>query len=97
MQVTFDLAPEQERAHSTAANVGRTTPPCFLIHAEDDPTVDVGNTLEFRAALKAVGVTPEMHLFATGGHGFGLRRAMGKPAEHWPDLFLAWAKAQAFG
>jgi acetyl esterase/lipase len=86
-----------ETAHSTAANVARDTPPCFLVHAEDDPTVDVGNSLEFRAALKAAGVPVETHLFTAGGHGFGLRRAMGKPAEIWPELFLAWARTQGFG
>lgn len=83
---------ERERAHSPAANVGPATPPCFLVHAEDDPTVTVSNTLEFRAALKSNGIAVETHLFTNGGHGFGLRRAMGKPAQIWPDLFVAWAK-----
>ncbi|KQM64960.1 dienelactone hydrolase [Sphingomonas sp. Leaf17] len=89
--------PAQERAHSTALNVTATTPPCFLLHAEDDGTVDVGNTVAFRAALKAAGVPVETHLFAHGGHGFGLRGTVGKPVAAWPDLFLAWAKAQRLG
>lgn len=80
-----------ERAHSPAANVSARTPPTFLVHAEDDATVDVANTLEMRAALRAAGVSVETHLFAHGGHGFGLRRAVGKPAELWPTLFLNWA------
>jgi acetyl esterase/lipase len=88
--------PALERKHSTASNVTPATPPCFLVHAEDDPTVPVENTLQFRAALKRHGVGVEMHLFANGGHGFGLRRAMGKPAQIWPDLFLAWARTQGF-
>lgn len=82
--------PALERAHAPAANVTGRTPPTFLVHAEDDATVPVGNTLELRAALVAAGVPVETHLFAHGGHGFGLRRAMGKPAASWPDLFLAW-------
>ncbi|MFD2783695.1 hypothetical protein ACFS32_24650 [Novosphingobium pokkalii] len=49
------------------------------------------NTLRLRAALKAKGVPVETHLFANGGHGFGLRRAIGKPVEAWPDLWRAWA------
>ncbi|MGP7795776.1 alpha/beta hydrolase [Sphingomonas sp. CLY1604] len=85
-----------EAAHSPARNVTAQTPPCFLVHAEDDPVVDVGNTLEFRAALKAARVPVETHLFAQGGHGFGLRRAAGKPVEAWPTLFLAWAKSLGF-
>ena len=86
-----------EAAHSTANSVDARTPPCFLVHAEDDPTVKVENSLQFRAACKRAGVPVETHLFASGGHGFGLRRAMGKPAEAWPDLFMSWAKTQGLG
>ena len=86
-----------ETAHSTAANVAARTPPCFLVHAEDDTTVKVENSLEFRAACRRAGVPVETHLFTSGGHGFGLRRAMGKPAEIWPELFLAWARTQGLG
>ncbi|HEX7851510.1 MAG TPA: alpha/beta hydrolase [Sphingomonas sp.] len=86
-----------ERAHSPAANVTSGVPPCFLAHAEDDTTVPVDNTIQFRAALKAAGVPVETHLFTNGGHGFGLRRAMGKPAEAWPELFLGWARSQGLG
>jgi acetyl esterase/lipase len=92
-----DASPALEAAHSPALNVGRDTPPCFLVHAEDDPTVPVENSLLFRAALKQAGVPVETHLFTHGGHGFGLRRAMGKPAEIWPELFLAWARSQGLG
>jgi acetyl esterase/lipase len=89
--------PALERRHSTAANVSSATPPCFLVHAEDDPTVPVENTLEFRTALKRAGVAVETHLFTHGGHGFGIRRAAGKPAEAWPELFAAWARSQGLG
>lgn len=86
-----------ERAHSPAANVTAQTPPCFLVHAEDDPTVPIDNSLAMRAALRQAGVPVETHLFTNGGHGFGLRRAMGKPAEAWPDLFTSWARTQGLG
>ena len=92
-----DAPPALERAHSPAANVTAQTPPCFLVHAEDDPTVPVDNSVEMRAALKRAGVPVETHLFTHGGHGFGLRRAMGKPAEIWPALFTAWAATQGLG
>ncbi len=49
------------------------TPPTFLVHAEDDATVPVGNTLDLRVALVAAGVPVETHLFTHGGHGLGLR------------------------
>ncbi|MFT6569332.1 MAG: acetyl esterase/lipase [Sphingomonas echinoides] len=86
-----------ERAHSTATNVSPRTPPCFLLHAEDDRVVKVENTLAFRAACVRAGVPVEMHLFAQGGHGFGLRGTVGKPVAAWPELFLGWARAQGFG
>ncbi len=79
-------------AHSPELQVSKATPPCFLIHAEDDDVVPVENSLIFRRALKAAGVPVELHLFERGGHGFGLRGAAGKPVAAWPDLFLAWAK-----
>lgn len=90
-------SPAIEAAHTPARHVTAGTPPCFLVHAEDDPAVDVGNTLAFRAALKAAGVAVETHLFMHGGHGFGLRRVAGMPAAAWPDLFLAWARSQGLG
>ena len=85
------------RAHSPENNVGGDTPPCFLVHAEDDPTVNPANSLELRAALKRAGVPVETHLFAEGGHGFGLRGAAGKPAAVWPDLFATWAARRGLG
>ncbi len=87
-----DASPARERAHSPQYNVPANAPPCFLAHAEDDMSVVVENTLEFRAALKAKGIPVETHLFTHGGHGFGLRKAVGKPAGVWPELFLSWAR-----
>lgn len=79
------------RAHSPAANVTATTPPLFMVHAEDDRTVDAANSIAMRAAAKAAGVPVDLHLFATGGHGFGLRGTVGKPVAIWPELFATWA------
>jgi len=89
-------SPELEDAHSPNLHVRPDSPPCFLVAAEDDETVPVENTLLMRAALKAAKVPVETHLFTNGGHGFGLRRAFGKPAEIWPELFLNWAATQGF-
>lgn len=83
-----------EQRHSPHCNVTSDTPPCFLLHAEDDDSVSVENTLLFRAALRAKSIPAETHIFAEGGHGFGIRRVRGKPAEAWPDLFLSWARTQ---
>lgn len=84
--------PAQERTYSTDLNARPDAPPCFLLHAEDDATVAVANSLLLRDALRARGVATETHLFPDGGHGFGLGLARGKSVEHWPDLFFAWGR-----
>jgi acetyl esterase/lipase len=60
-----------------------------LIQAEDDPVDDVKNSLVYYAALKKAGVPVEMHLYAQGGHAFGLRRTK-SPITAWPQLMETW-------
>ncbi|MBX9706784.1 MAG: alpha/beta hydrolase [Caulobacteraceae bacterium] len=66
--------------------------PTFLIHAMDDASVPLENSLMLLAALRAASVTTEAHLFQEGGHGFGVRLIAGKPAEVWPELALAFGR-----
>ncbi|HEY0624508.1 alpha/beta hydrolase [Sphingomonas sp.] len=87
-----DASPALERAHSPHLNVPADAPPVFLVHAEDDASVPVENALLLRAALRAKNIPVETHLFAQGGHGFGLRNTAGKPVAIWPELFAGWAK-----
>jgi hypothetical protein len=56
----------------------------FLVHAWDDPISDVDNTITMYRAMKRSGVSVEMHLYATGGHGFGVRK-VGHPCETWTE------------
>ena len=86
-----------EAAHSPDRNVPADAPPHFILHAEDDAAVPVENALLLRAALKATGIPVETHLFAQGGHGFGLRNTIGKPVEAWPELWRAWARTVGLG
>ena len=88
---------ETEALYSPDRQVPADAPPHFLLHAEDDDVVPVENTLRLRAGLKARGIPLEMHLFANGGHGFGLRKAVGKPVEAWPELWRAWARTVGLG
>jgi acetyl esterase/lipase len=83
----------RELAHSPDQNVPDNAPPFFILHTEDDDVVPVENALVLRAALKARGIAVETHLYERGGHGFGLRRAAGKPVAAWPDQWLAWARS----
>ncbi len=87
---------EAEAAHSPDRNVPADAPPHWILHAEDDDVVPVENALLLRAALKARGILVETHLFQHGGHGFGLRKAVGKPVDNWPELWRDWAQSIGF-
>jgi acetyl esterase/lipase len=65
------------------------TPPTFLLQAENDPVDPVENSLVYHAALRKAGVSVEMHLYAKGGHAFGLRRTT-EPVTAWPPLVEQW-------
>ena len=65
------------------------TPPTFLLHAEDDAVDPVKHSLTYYAALQKAGVPVEMHLFAQGGHAFGLRPNP-LPVGRWPSLVEQW-------
>jgi acetyl esterase/lipase len=69
--------------------VSSQTPPTFLVQAEDDPVDPVKNSLVYYIALKTAGVPVEMHLYAHGGHAFGLRRT-NLPITGWPQLMETW-------
>jgi acetyl esterase/lipase len=68
------------------------TPPTFLLQAEDDHVDDVHDSLAYYIALKKAGVPVEMHLYAQGGHAFGLRRTE-LPITGWPQLVETWLGA----
>lgn len=67
------------------------TPPTLLVHAADDTTVPVENALLMYHALQKARVRSEMHLFDSGGHGFGLRGVAGRNVAIWPQLVQNWA------
>ncbi len=71
--------------------VTNQTPPTFLLQAEDDPVDRVENSLVYYAALRKAGVPVEMHLYAHGGHAFGLRHTE-HPITAWPQLVETWLR-----
>ena len=71
--------------------VSRETPPTFILQAEDDHVDGVNQALVYYNALKNVDVPVEMHLFAHGGHAFGLRQTS-EPITRWPDLAETWMR-----
>ena len=71
--------------------VTTNTPPTFLLQAEDDHVDGVEQSLVYYIALKKAGVPVEMHLYAQGGHGFGLRPTK-FPITGWPQLVETWLR-----
>ncbi|HTM79645.1 alpha/beta hydrolase [Asticcacaulis sp.] len=86
--------PEQIARYAPDHNVDAQTPPVFLAQAEDDTTVPVANSVVLRDALKAKGIVVETHLFASGGHGFGMKPDLDRPYHIWPQLFVNFARSQ---
>jgi acetyl esterase/lipase len=79
---------EQNFAPNPEIHVTCQTPPTFLVQAEDDP-VHVENSTVYFEALKNAKVPAEMHIYANGGHGYGLRRTE-LPITAWPKLVETW-------
>ncbi len=72
--------------------VTASTPRTFLVAADDDPLVNPAeNAARFFAALRAAKVPAELHVYSTGGHGFGIVKS-GKTSAAWPDALVAWLK-----
>jgi acetyl esterase/lipase len=70
-------------------------PPMFLAWAQDDQ-VALAPVVRFYDALLAAGHKPEVHIFSSGGHGFGTKR-QGTSSDHWIDVLYYWLEAQGFG
>jgi acetyl esterase/lipase len=69
-------------------NPTEKTPPTFIVQAEDDP-VHVENAVVYFLALKNAKVPAELHIYAEGGHGYGLRRTA-LPVTTWPQSVETW-------
>jgi acetyl esterase/lipase len=69
--------------------IAKNAPPTFLLQAWDDPVDDICNSTLYARALSAAGAPTEAHLFATGGHAFGLRSKDARIGA-WPTLVESW-------
>jgi acetyl esterase/lipase len=67
------------------------SPPTFLLQAQDDEVDGVEQSLAYYVALQRAGVPTEMHLYAQGGHAFGLRPS-NLPIAQWPRLVEEWLR-----
>ncbi len=72
--------------------VSKDAPPTFIIQAHNDQ-VGPENSVALYQALKRAGVPAELHIYATGGHGFGLR-PIPHPSANWPKRCEEWLRDQ---
>ena len=88
-------SPEQQLVEQLSSDrqVSPQTGPTFLAHASDDQAVPVENSLRFYRACIANQVPAELHVYETGGHGFGFYRG-NRPADRWPDQLEGWLKGR---
>ena len=87
------LAKERGDGFELNPNVPVTpqTPPTFLLQAEDDHVDTADDSLAYYQSLRKAGVPVEMHLYAQGGHAFGLKPSK-FPISQWPRLAETWLK-----
>jgi acetyl esterase/lipase len=74
--------------------ISKETPPAFLAHAGDDP-VTPESSLFYFLGLKRAGVPAELHIYSTGGHGFGLRESK-SPSHTWPKRCEEWLRTSGW-
>lgn len=90
-----ETSPRTSLALSPWVEISAHAPPTLLIHSMNDPTDDVRHSMAYGLALHEVGVPVEMHLYAKGGHAFGMRRTSDSITWVWPELVEAWLTASA--
>lgn len=81
---------EKIREYSNELQVRANTPPAFLVHAEDDGAVKVGNSIQYHEALKRNKIKTKLRLYEKGGHGFGMNNKT--TSDSWMERLKAWMK-----
>jgi len=74
--------------------VTNLTPPTFLVHASDDKSVSVENSIRYYQALIKQKVSAELHLYEKGGHGFGL--GVKETSQFWAKDCENWLRSHQY-
>jgi acetyl esterase/lipase len=93
-----DASPELVTLLSSELQVTSITPHCFIFHTWEDDAVKVENSLAFATALRARGVSFDLHIYENGGHGMGLGGPWDQPDKlhPWTQDCLYWLKLHRF-
>ena len=76
------------REYSNELQVTGRTPPVFIVHAGDDNSVKVENSIAFYMQLQKNKVPAEMHIYPKGGHGFGMENPTTN--DMWMERLKNW-------
>lgn len=95
----YFIGPDSTKAmiekYSNELQVSAYTPPVFMVHAFNDKTVHVKNSVQFYNALLDHGINASIHIFPQGGHGIRLDNNPGS-TDLWPELLEKWMKEMGF-
>jgi acetyl esterase/lipase len=86
---------EKADRFSNELHVDKNTPPAFLVHSADDEAVPVDNSIRYYQALEGSGIAGELHIYESGGHGYGLGTG-GSTESMWPEACKAWLRKQGW-
>ena len=87
-------APEKIKEYSNELQVTKETPPTFLVHASDDDVVNPQNSIVFYQALIKNHIPAELHIYQSGGHGFGMKQK--NKQELWIDRCRNWMEVNGW-
>lgn len=90
-----DPDPERRNYYSNEKHVDSDTPRAFIVTVGDDHAVDIRNSLLYYNALSKAGVPSELHIYPSGGHGFGMRESFPDHERMLAEL-AAWLKKSGF-
>ncbi len=83
-----------KKQYSPELHINKATPPAFLIHAADDSTALVGNSIAYFNGLSANRIPTQLHIYQKGGHGFALYNKM--QDEYWMPSSIKWLVLNGF-
>jgi len=83
--------PKLVKLYSNELQVNEKTPPTFLVTTTDD-SVKADNSINFYMAMRKAGAPAELHVYADGGHGYGMRKTKSS-VSGWPDSCMNWMKS----
>lgn len=85
--------PEMVKHFSNELQVNGETPPAFLVHSIDDGAVPVQNSIGYATAMQKYHVPCELHIYQSGGHGYGLGRSKNTESS-WPEACRKWLEVR---